>query len=150
MLWITWLSICALTVAQMPNPSMEPLAGVWASVIVQTGVLGWLLLIHLPAKDKQSKEQATEFRNYVESKDQHITAITEKFLKTIEAKDLATVAMAEKYEAAMDNVIRHCREESELFRESRNKNALESSRANLESARIRSGDANRQTGGKEN
>lgn len=58
--------------AQVPDPLTGGLAsGGWASAGLLGMVLGWLLIIHLPAKDKQIKE-------LVESKDVLVQGITEK------------------------------------------------------------------------
>lgn len=98
-----WTLFGILVFAQAPDLSQAP-AAIWTSCLVQTGVLGWLLFIHLPANDKQLKE-------ILDGKDKHITDITVKFLLTIEAKDLATKVAAAEYKAAMDSVVRHCRDE---------------------------------------
>lgn len=67
----------------------------WVGTGLLGTVLGWLLLVHLPAKDKQLKE------------------LLEAQAEERKAKELADVAAAEKYKAALDLIVQHCKEDSE-------------------------------------
>jgi hypothetical protein len=61
--WVTMI------VAQVPDlgsgGSIPPGASGWASAGLLTGVLGWLLFVHLPAKDKQMKEVIADYTRMV-------------------------------------------------------------------------------------
>jgi hypothetical protein len=52
-----------LWLAQVPDLTPGVPASGWAAAGILTGVLGWLMFIHLPAKDKQIKELIADFRS---------------------------------------------------------------------------------------
>jgi hypothetical protein len=80
----------------LPDAISDPLAGGagWVGAGLLGLVLGWLLLVHLPAKDKQLKD-------LLEAKDKQIRDL-------VEAKD----RMAERMEAAKDTAIAEQRKDS--------------------------------------
>ncbi len=61
----------------------------WAGVGILGLVLSWLLLRHLPAKDAQ-------INSFIELKDKHVLELTQKF------------------EANLDKIVEHCKEEFQI------------------------------------
>ena len=102
--------LCTLVLAQ----AVDPISGGagWIGAGLLGLVLGWLLLIYLPSKDKQLKE-------FLEAKDLHVQHITDKFVRSMEIKDQAAIEAAKSYKAAMDSVIKYWREEIDTVIRSR-------------------------------
>lgn len=81
--------------------AIEPLAGQsgWVGAGLLGLVLSWLLLVHLPNKDKQ------------------LTTLWESWDKRLSEKDAYVREMAKEFRIALDLVVQHCQEEAELFRQ---------------------------------
>lgn len=77
-----------LLLAQQVANALAGEAG-WAGVGVLGLVLSWLMLKHLPAKDKQINE-------FIEAKDKHVMELTAKF------------------EQNLDKIVDHCKEEFKI------------------------------------
>lgn len=100
----------------------DPISGGagWVGAGLLGLVLGWLLLVHLPAKDKQLKD-------LLELKDKQFTVMQEakdkQFSELLEMKDAQLVeqlrnerttvqAMGKDYRDGLRDVVKHCEEES--------------------------------------
>lgn len=72
--------------------AIEPISGGagWVGAGLLGAVLAWLLLVHIPAKDKQIKD-------------------------LIEAKDAQYERMLDKFQRALDTVVQHCKEEAQAL-----------------------------------
>lgn len=95
----------------LAQSSIDPIAGGagWVGAGLLGLVLSWLLLVHLPAKDKQLKE-------FMDSKDTHIASLTEKYEKKLELVTLtfekeATEARND-FKRTLDIVMGHCTDET--------------------------------------
>ena len=78
----------------------------WAGAGLLGMVLGWLLLVHLPAKDKMIASFQTD-------KDKHVADLIERYEKKLEDAQ-------EKFEEALTRILNHCERETirvgEMFR----------------------------------
>lgn len=131
---------CALLVAQLPTDPLSGGAG-WAGAGLLSLVLGWLLLKHLPDKDKHIQgiiDRHAAILDAIATKheagvkllaDKHelaMAAAAEKHAKVVEAlaakheqsvtrvsEQHAKVAdsMAVSFSSSMDRVVEHCKEE---------------------------------------
>lgn len=83
--------------------SAESLSGGagWVGAGLLGAVLGWLLLKHLPDKDKQIKE-------FVQGKDDHVKALADEFRRELKETRI-------EYRAALESVLGHCRQEMETI-----------------------------------
>lgn len=104
------IGIGALSLAQGAG-GIESISGAsgtagWAGAGLLSLVLGWLLLKHLPDKDKQASESRAQLLEALAAKD-----------RLLEAKDKVVLAVVEAKDKAVDRVVMEFRSESNLNRE---------------------------------
>lgn len=77
-------------------------------------VLGWLMFIHLPAKDKQLQavidNKDKVLNDLIQAKDSRIKEV-------MEVKDQRIQQLSTDFRAALDKVVDHCQEEAERLAE---------------------------------
>lgn len=100
----------------------NPLSG--NSGLLGTGVLGvvlgWLLWVHLPAKDRQLKEVIADKDAQLTAKDvtlkTYLDAKDERYRSIIESKDAALSKQAEYHKGVVEAVVKNCDEQSKAER----------------------------------
>lgn len=100
----------------------DPLSGGggWLGAGILGLVLGWLLLIHLPAKDKQIKEMTADKDGQLSAKDKLLREIIDtkdgQIRGLIEAKDNSITKMGEYHKAVVEAVVKNCDEQAKSER----------------------------------
>lgn len=111
--------------------TVDPISGGagWIGAGLLGLVLGWLLLVHLPAKDKRDKDKdehhAAQIREIVAagnaSMERMAKAITDQHAATMKSQSDAFIAVATGQKAAfertIDIVLAHCKGEMEERRQ---------------------------------
>jgi gas vesicle protein len=105
----------------------DPISGGagWVGAGLLGLVLGWLMFIHLPAKDKQLKElidvKDKQIKDLIDDKDKALTEIVkakdDRIKEVMDAKDSRMHRLSEDFRGALDKVVEHCKEESEKLAE---------------------------------
>jgi DNA anti-recombination protein RmuC len=91
---------------------VDPISGGagWVGAGLLGLVLGWLMFIHLPAKDKQLQavidNKDKVLNDLIQAKDSRIKEV-------MEVKDQRIQQLSTDFRAALDKVVDHCQEEAE-------------------------------------
>ncbi len=94
--WLAAYGVTLLLFAQNDPASLAGGAG-WVGAGLLGLVLGWLLLVHLPAKDKQLKE-------LLDSKDKQMTSVLDRKWEMIQK-------LSTDYKEGIKDVTSHCQQE---------------------------------------
>lgn len=90
--------------AQILNPGTNSNLESWAGMGLLGLVLGWVLMIHIPAKDKRDNELINKLVVSMEEKDKKLQEKEEKHLEMV-------MDLTKEYKENLKTVTSHCQEE---------------------------------------
>lgn len=99
--------MCLLVLAQvLGDPTSISGGAGWLGAGLLGSVLAWLLMVHLPAKDKQLKEFITIKDDQIKAKDDQIMLILAKKWEAIQE-------LSRGFQASVREVVEHCEKETD-------------------------------------
>lgn len=114
---MNFATVCIL--AQSADPSALVGTSGWVGAGLLGAVLGWLLLVYLPAKDKQVAEKDKLIKEWLDAKDKGADATLVRkdaqLKEVLDAKWQLLKGMADGYERSLQKVTDHCEKEVSMM-----------------------------------